>query len=528
MTLEEIRTYYSTARNFVKIGNSANTPMVIASLEAISNHIKELYKTASVLDKAKCKIQFESFDFIVEVIKSKGLGDRRVLAFFNVVESSADAPSFSEIMRGERGYGEPAPAEKSLPRKDDADEKKVEIPSSPKVDKVPEVEVKDMPCLPQEKEKISEEKKVDKPSYNPESLRDFIGQQHIVKALLKEIAIAKKEGRKHLDNILLFGNPGLGKSTLMRLIAKELGVNFELLDCSQFSGRQSLQALQNFFLRIASENKPVVIALDEIHALTPELQSSLLTLLQDRIFVSPADKNGNVKRIAIEEFTFIGATTDDDKVLDTIKNRCLYLKFQMVDYTTEELKQIYKIKIASKGITISDDALDACVPRSRGAIRYVNSIVEGLNNALYNDDGERTSTHITMRIALDYFKEKGIDLLGLTKKDHEILKVLLESPGEPIGSEVLAARVGLDVKKYLSEYEKYLIKIGFINVSGRGRVLTEKAIKYLKDSVGDGGSGAVKYESKDTKEEAKPEVDGGSPTTESDTPKDIIDDLFGD
>ena len=133
-----------------------------------------------------------------------------------------------------------------------------------------------------------------------------------------------------------------------------------------------------------------------------------------------------------------------------------------------------------------------------------------------------------MKKKLDYFKEKGIDLLGLTKKDHEILKVLLESPGEPIGSEVLAARVGLDVRKYLSEYEKYLIKIGFINVSGRGRVLTEKAIKYLKDSVGDGGSGAVKYESKDTKEEAKPEVDGGSATAESDTPKDIIDDLFGD
>ena len=268
----------------------------------------------------------------------------------------------------------------------------------------------------------------------------------------------------------------------MDLIAKELGVKFELLDCSQFrNSQQSLKALQNFFLRVARDNEPVVIALDEIHMLNNELQSSLLTLLNNRVYVSPLDVNGQCKHIPIDEFTFIAATTDDDKVLDTIKNRCLRLKFQMVDYTSEELKRIYKNKIAAKGLTIDEDAVNTCIPRSRGAIRYVNSIVEGLNNALYNDDGVRVSTHINLETALKYFEEKGIDPIGLETKDLEILRVLEEDNTGSIGAEVLSARVGLDTKKYLSEYERYLIKIGFVAVSGKGRSLTEKAIKYLRE-----------------------------------------------
>lgn len=528
-TLEEIKTFYVTARNFAKLGDDKNKQIVMDSIAAISSHCKELYEIASIVDKAKCKVQFESLDAVIEIIKLYGLRDNRVNAFFGFVSSSIDAPSFSDIMSGKAKASESKPVIKNetgsaspdldCPRQVNANKGKK--PHSP--DENPTTAA---PVIGGVDNIQKNDTDVDK-SFDSQSLAGFIGQQHIVKPLLKEIAIAKNEGRKHLDNILLFGNPGLGKTTLMGLIAKELGVGFEPLDCSQFrNSQQSLKALQNFFMRIAKENKPVVIALDEIHMLNNELQSSLLTLLNNRVYVSPLDVNGQCKRIPIDEFTFIAATTDDDKVLDTIKNRCLRLKFQMVDYTPEELKQIYKNKVEAKGLTIDDAVIDICIPRSRGAIRYVNSIVEGLDKALYSDDGIRISKHIDLNTALNYFNEKRIDPIGLEDKDLEILKAIQDDTSGAISADVLSARVGLDTKKYLSEYERYLIKIGFISVTGRGRSLTEKAIKYLNGNSSAGDRTSTSNESNLGVNDSV-NNDAASSSTSVGSADDVIGDMFG-
>lgn len=489
---DKFREKYRVALYAARANNQDATLAGLADLYRLFAEQYALDNGDSIVVKAKLSYWQEIFGGYVDIIRRNGLGDRRIQKFFGLIDDE-DIPSFGDILSGKgevtlppempkvapvggvdiSGIVEPAPVVQ--PKADKPAEPVVPITETkPEVPQVPEIPIAS----------DGNGGGKDEPTFAPDTLEGFIGQQHIVKVLLKEIAIAKAQGRKYLDNILLFGNPGLGKSTLMQLIAKALGVKFEWMDCSQYrNSQQSLKALQNFLMKVARDNEPVVIAFDEIHMLTDELQSSLLTLLNSRVYVSPPDVNGVVKRIPIDNFTFIAATTDDDKVLNTIKDRCLRLKFQMVDYTPEELKRIYKNKVASKGLTITDDAIDACIPRSRGSIRYVNSFVDGLDTALYDDNGQRVSTNIDLDVVVKYFEEKGIDTIGLEKKDIEILRVLEEDASGAMGAETLSARIGLDPKKYLSEYEPYLIKIGFVTVTGRGRALTEKAIKYLKGDI---------------------------------------------
>lgn len=489
MEFKEIfREKYRVALYAARANNCDATLAGLSDLYKLFAEQYSLNNGDSIVVKAKLSYWQEIFGGYIDIVRKNGLQDRRVQKFFGLIDDT-DIPSFGDILGGKGDVSLPPEVPKVAPvggvdiagiidPTEPVVQPKEDKPIEPVVPKTePELEIPQVPAFPNEGNGGGK----DEPTFAPDSLEGFIGQQHIVKVLLKEIAIAKAQGRKYLDNILLFGNPGLGKSTLMELIAKALGVKFEWMDCSQYRNSQmSLKALQNFLMKVARDNEPVVIAFDEIHMLTDELQSSLLTLLNSRVYVSPPDVNGVVKRIPIDNFTFIAATTDDDKVLNTIKDRCLRLKFQMVDYTPEELKRIYKNKVASKGLTITDEAIDACIPRSRGSMRYVNAFVDGLKTALYDDNGKLVSTNIDLDVVIKYFEEKGIDAIGLEKKDLEILRILEEDASGAMGAETLSARIGLDSKKYLSEYEPYLIKIGFISVTGRGRSLTEKAIKYLQ------------------------------------------------
>lgn len=503
---EEFRLKYRTALYAARKGDKAATLAGLKDLYELFAAQYALNNGDSIVVKAKLSYWQDVFGGYIRLIRTNGLQDRRVQKFFGLIDD-ADVPSFGDILSGK--VIEPLPQVPVAPNVDIAgivDAEQIDQPSAPlqtrpvaptdssPVDsdipqpvvspprEAPKQPPLQSPAANDGAKAISDETPAETmaaPTYTPDSLENFIGQQHIVKVLLKEIAIAKAQGKHHLDNIMLLGNPGLGKSTLMKLIAAALGVRFEWMDCSQYrNSRQSMKALQNFFIRIARDNEPVVMGFDEIHCLPEDLQESLLTLLESRVYVSPPDINGNVKRIPIEEFTFIAATTDDNKVKNTIKDRCLRLKFQLVDYTTDELAQIYRTKISAKGMTITEEAIQICIPRSRGSIRYVNSFVDGLERELYDANGNKLSAHIDRETALRFFDERGIDDMGLENKDREILNVLCEATAL-MGAETLSARVGLDPKKYLSEYEPYLIRIGFVDVSGRGRSLTEKAKEYM-------------------------------------------------
>lgn len=473
-SLQELTALYVRARNNAKTGDSQLIPLIIEDIKAVSNHCKELYFTVSVMDKVKCKRQYESLDAIAEIIQAFGLQDWRIQSFFGFAASSVDAPSFAEILGGQ---GIVTPIDTTQPKTT-----KTIKPSSPVENTSQTSSTKQPVSQPTEvggKGQNSGTEHSQSPLFAPGCLADFIGQEHVVKRILSEIAAAHKQGLHYIDNILLFGNRGLGKTTLMKLIAKELGAKMELLDASHIgTGSGSKEAFHKFFQRICREGVPVVIGIDELHALPKSMQESLLTLLNDRVYIY-MDKQGRTYSLEIPEFTFIGATTDSQDILVTIKDRCNNLTFYLKDYTRDELHQIFVNKFAAKGLSVTEEVLNACIDRCRSSIREVDSFVSGLKTKAINAD----VSQITLEMALEYFHDIDRDPIGLKSKDLEILTTILNEPVGVISEDTLAARVHLDAKVLTSEFEPYLLKIGFVNITSRGRALTQKAIDYLK---GDG------------------------------------------
>lgn len=469
-SLQELTALYVRARNNAKTGDSQLIPLIIDDIKAVSNHCKELYFTASVMDKVKCKRQYESLDAVVEIIQAFGLQDWRIQSFFGFIKSSIDAPSFEEILSGR---GVVVPIETTQPNTT-----KTFKPSNP-VENASQMPSATQPVIQPAEISVGGQNnggEYTNPTFSPNCLADFIGQEHVIKRILEEIAAAHKQGLHYIDNILLFGNRGLGKTTLMKLIAKELGAKLELLDASHIStGSASKEAFHKFFQRICREGVPVVIGIDELHALPKSMQESLLTLLNDRVYIY-MDKQGRTYSLEIPEFTFIGATTDSQDIIVTIKDRCNNLTFYLQDYTRDELHQIFLNKFAAKGLSVTEEVLNACIDRCRSSIREVDSFVSGLKTKAINAD----VSQITLDMALEYFHDIDRDPIGLKSKDLEILTTILNEPTGVISEDTLAARVHLDAKVLTSEFEPYLLKIGFVNITSRGRTLTQKAIEYLR------------------------------------------------
>lgn len=488
-SLQELKALYTRARNNARLGDQQLVPSIVDDISAISEHCHELYFAASVMDKVKCKHQYESLDNIVDIIKTCGLQDRRVQSFFGFAAATVDAPSFTDILGGKGEVKPIEPAERRAAASSPNEQGKGAKPANPvfEAPQTPASEDDERPVSAANDSGAAGGEYLQVPSFAPESLSDFIGQEHVVKRIQAEISAARKQGLHYIDNILLFGNRGLGKTTLMKLIAKELGAKLELLDASHIgTDSGSKEAFHKFFQRISREGVPVVIGIDELHALSKSMQESLLTLLNDRVYVY-MDKQGRNYALEIPAFTFIGATTDSQDILVTIKDRCNNLTFYLHDYTRDELRQIFLNKFAAKGLSVTEAVLNACIDRCRSSIREVDSFVSGLKTKAINGDVSR----ISIAMAEEYFRDIDRDPIGLKSKDLEILNAINNEATGVISEDTLAARVHLDAKVMTSEFEPYLLKIGFINITSRGRTLTDKAIKYLKgDGDGDGNNGS--------------------------------------
>lgn len=513
-TLSELRDLFVSAREIAKEASPERAGEAAEKLSGISQHCKEIYGScASYMERAKCRNLYESIDNVIEILHRAGFCNETVASFFGLLDSGKGV-SFSDVSAG-RAFvgrasipempvsidGEAPIAPSELPKVDMSEPAESESPKAPTMEK-PASPVMEKPKAPaMEKPKVPAMEKPDAPvtempaspaaplgtpsfgaekkaesGFDPESFDGFIGQEHIVKRLKEEIAAARKQGLRYLDHILLFGNRGLGKSTLMKIIAKELGVRFEFIDCSSLMNDvKSQRNFHEIFVRIANDGEPVVIGLDEIHALPGRLQTALLTLLNDRVY-SYVTESGT-KNVPIPEFTFIGATTDYDAVLSTIKDRCSNLIFFLEDYKRSELAEIFANKLRAKNLEVEQGAIiEKCINRCRSSIRELNAIVKGLNTKAIN----RNNGIITMEMVDEYFADRGIDEIGLKKVERKLLEVIRDEPRGSISEETLAARLYLDPGALTKEHEPFLLKIGFISINSKGRSLTQKADDYLR------------------------------------------------
>lgn len=507
-TMEELRAMFQRAKAVIVLEETSRAEEAAACIKMMADHFREIHGLQpTLLKKAKCTGLIDLYTSVADLIGAGKFSDGRVLDFFAISRAvpeglPAAAPKISSPLDEAAWIGdlvrpEPEPMPEPEPEPEPEPIPMPEPEPEPEPIPMPEPEPIEAegPVLPEEggaeaplsPEEGGGEAVAEGSGYEPQSLSEFIGQEHVVKRVLAEIRAAQKQGLKHIDNILLLGNRGLGKSTLMKLIAKELGAEFEFLDAGQFTNDvKSKRNINLFFQRIAMENKPVVIGIDEIHAMPKHLQTGLLTLLNDRVY-SYLDDAGQTHRLPIDEFTFIGATTDAQDVLSTIKDRCHNLTFYLKDYTRSELRRIFINKFTAKGMKVSEPILNECINRCRSSIREVNSIVEGLKTKTVNENTDL----VTDAMIAEYFTDIDRDPIGLTAKDLEILHAIEADPSGAISEDTLAARVYLDKRVLTEEFEPYLIKIGFISIISRGRSLTDRAIAYLRDGYFDFGDGVV-------------------------------------
>ncbi len=318
-------------------------------------------------------------------------------------------------------------------------------------------------------ELIPEEKEAEV-NLRPQSFDTYIGQEKI-KENLKIYIQAANERNEPIDHVLLYGPPGLGKTTLAGIIANEMGRSMKIVSGPAIEYPGEILAI------IKQLPKGGVLFVDEIHRLSKPVEEALYSVMEDFAFDAVLE-NGEqtiVRRIIVDRFTLIGATTRAGMLSAPLRDR-FGIVHRMEFYEPSELAQIvtnsaHKLNIENID---SDGALEigTC---SRGTPRIANRILRRVRDyAQVRHDG-----CITKSVVDEALKLLDIDTQGLDATDRNILKTMIEKfGGGPVGLDTLAAAIGEDPGTIEDVYEPYLVKSGFINRTPRGRVVTDYAFKH--------------------------------------------------
>ena len=311
-------------------------------------------------------------------------------------------------------------------------------------------------------------------SLRPNQMDEFIGQKEIVDSLKLYIEAANKRGES-LDHVLFFGPPGLGKTTLSIIIARELGVNIK-----QTSGPVLDRAGDLAGILTSLEAKDVFF-IDEIHRLNAIVEEYLYSAMEDYRIEIMIDKGPSARSVQlnVEPFTLVGATTRLGSLTSPLRDRFgVILRFDY--YETEDLYEIIKRSAEILEVKIDEDGALELAGRSRGTPRIANRILRRTR-----DYAEvKANGKINALVAKDSLSSLGIDEYGLDTMDRMILETLIDKfNGGPVGLNSLAVAVSEDVSTIEDVYEPYLIKEGFIQRTSRGRIAQEKSYKHLGKTI---------------------------------------------
>ena len=304
----------------------------------------------------------------------------------------------------------------------------------------------------------------------PRRLADYVGQDRVKENLSIGIQAAKMRGEA-LDHVLLYGPPGLGKTTMAFIIAQEMGVNIKITSGPAIERAGDLAAV----LTGLTDND--ILFIDEIHRLSRIVEEVLYPALEEFAIDLVIGKGPGARslRLNLKPFTLIGATTRYAMMSPPLRDR-FGAVFRLDYYTTRDVEHILGRSAAILGVGVEEQGIVELASRSRGTPRVANRLLRRVRDyAMVVADGV-----ITHQVALEALGKMEVDALGLDDVDHKVLRALIEKfDGGPVGLDTIAAAISEEADTVMDVYEPYLLQLGFLARTPRGRVATRQAYEHL-------------------------------------------------